>query len=123
MVAGVSPFFTTSEDPMILFAKIVDCKYKMPTSFSYDLRNLINNLLQVDTSRRYGNLKNGTKDIKKNHNWFRETNWIGLLNGTVEPPYVPRSRGLDDPCNFGKHPDVKFAPSSKNQFEQEFEDF
>ncbi|CAD7078873.1 unnamed protein product [Hermetia illucens] len=122
LVAGVSPFYTANTDPMALFRKIVDCNYKIPTFFSHDLRHLVYNLLQVDTSRRYGNLRNGAQDIKT-HSWFKNTNWIGLLNYEIEAPYVPKTKGSHDTTNFDKYPEQKFVPSKTNQYEKEFENF
>lgn len=50
---------------------------KYPVHFSSDLRDLLEHVLQGDTSSRFGNLKNGAEDIKK-HKWFTGTNWITL---------------------------------------------
>jgi len=52
MVAGVSPFYVTTDDPMILFGKICEGKYKTPSHFSGDLKNFISNLLQLDVTKR-----------------------------------------------------------------------
>jgi len=57
-------------------------KLKFPNHFTTDLKNLLTNILQVDTSSRYGNLKNGASDIK-NHDWFQGTKWIALYKQEV----------------------------------------
>uniref|UniRef100_A0A1I8FQQ5 Protein kinase domain-containing protein n=1 Tax=Macrostomum lignano TaxID=282301 RepID=A0A1I8FQQ5_9PLAT len=36
----------------------------LPSHFSSDLKDLLRNLLQVDLTKRFGNLKNGVNDIK-----------------------------------------------------------
>ena len=39
-------------------------------------------LLQVDLTKRYGNLRNGVMDIK-NHKWFQTTEWIAVYQKRV----------------------------------------
>ena len=39
-------------------------------------------ILQVDLTKRYGNLKNGVMDIK-NHKWFASTEWIAVYQKRV----------------------------------------
>jgi protein kinase A len=94
LVAGYSPFYTHSSNPMDMFEKIVAGKYKMPSAFSTDLKNLVQNILQVDLTRRYGNLKNGSNDIKQ-HTWFRTMHWISLLNREIAAPMVSASKVFD----------------------------
>lgn len=122
MCAGYSPFYSGSDDHMVLFGKIVDGKYKMPTSFSRDLKNLIQHILQVDITKRYGNLKNGANDIKE-HNWFRLINWINILNQDIDAPYIPVVADPGDTSNFDKYAEEKFPNSTKCQYEKEFHDF
>lgn len=55
MVAGVSPFYTSSDDPMVLFGKIIEGKFRMPKYFTKELKHLTQNLLQTDLSRRFFN--------------------------------------------------------------------
>nr|CAH7748688.1 unnamed protein product [Callosobruchus chinensis] len=80
MSAGYPPF--TSSDPMKVYERIISCKYKCPGSFSSELQDIIKNLLQLDLSRRYGNLRSGVQDIK-NHRWFRDVEWLALYNRQV----------------------------------------
>lgn len=63
MVAGNVPFF--AENDKKLYNKILNGSYKIPNNFSPDLTDLVDNLLQIDVSRRFGNLKNGIDDIKQ----------------------------------------------------------
>ena len=55
---------------------------RFPSHFSSDLKDLLKNLLQVDLTKRYGNLKNGVNDIK-NHKWFSTTDWIAIYQRKV----------------------------------------
>lgn len=62
MVAGSLPFFADTDK--LLYKKILYGSYKIPNNFSPDLSNLIKNLVQIDLTKRYGNLRNGIDDIK-----------------------------------------------------------
>ncbi|VDK55683.1 unnamed protein product [Anisakis simplex] len=64
--------------------KLWNCKVKFPSHFSNELKDLLKNLLQVDLTKRYGNLKNGVADIK-NHKWFGSTDWIAIYQRKVTP--------------------------------------
>ena len=55
---------------------------RFPSHFSSDLKDLLRNLLQVDLTKRFGNLKNGVNDIK-NHKWFATTDWIAIYERKV----------------------------------------
>ena len=86
-------------------------------------KDLISNLLQTDLTKRFGNLKNGSEDIK-NHKWFAGIDWealAGSAKGTIEedrlvfPPFVPTCGGDDDTSNFQEYdedPNV-FPPKDK----------
>lgn len=50
MCAGQPPFH--AEDLMDIYRKIVKAKYKLPSNFSSDLKDLVRNLLQVDSTTR-----------------------------------------------------------------------
>uniref|UniRef100_A0A7N4V5I0 cAMP-dependent protein kinase n=1 Tax=Sarcophilus harrisii TaxID=9305 RepID=A0A7N4V5I0_SARHA len=80
MAAGYPPFF--ADQPIQIYEKIVSGKVRFPSHFSSDLKDLLRNLLQVDLTKRYGNLKNGVNDIK-NHKWFATTDWIAIYQRKV----------------------------------------
>merc|ERR1711935_358509 len=81
MVAGYPPFF--ADQPIQIYEKIVSGKVRFPAHFSSHLKDLLRNLLQVDLTKRYGNLKNGVLDIK-NHNWFQAIDWIQVYSKKVD---------------------------------------
>ncbi|VDN04265.1 unnamed protein product [Thelazia callipaeda] len=83
MAAGYPPFF--ADQPIQIYEKIVSGKVKFPSHFSNELKDLLKNLLQVDLTKRYGNLKNGVADIK-NHKWFGSTDWISVYQKKIIPP-------------------------------------
>lgn len=63
---------------------------RFPSHFSSDLKDLLRNLLQVDLTKRFGNLKNGVNDIK-NHRWFASTDWIAIFEKKVWPHFSDTS--------------------------------
>lgn len=60
----------------------VSVQVRFPSHFSSDLKDLLRNLLQVDLTKRFGNLKNGVSDIKT-HKWFATTDWIAIYQRKV----------------------------------------
>ena len=71
-----------------LLLHIVNFQVRFPSHFSGDLKDLLRNLLQVDLTKRYGNLKNGVNDIK-NHKWFATTDWIAIYQKKVSTEKCP----------------------------------
>ncbi len=94
---------------------------RFPSHFSSDLKDLLRNLLQVDLTKRFGNLKNGVEDIK-GHKWFGTTDWIAIYEKKVDAPFKPKC--VDgDASNFDEYDEepLKSVPTCK--FEKEFNDF
>ncbi|KAE9555136.1 hypothetical protein FO519_001631 [Halicephalobus sp. NKZ332] len=83
MAAGYPPFF--ADQPIQIYEKIVSGKVKYPSHFSNELKDLLKNLLQVDLTKRFGNLRNGVADIK-GHKWFATTDWIAIYQRRITPP-------------------------------------
>ena len=54
---------------MDIYKKIINTKPRYPDKFDSNLKSLTKHLLRRDLSKRYGNLKNGSKDIKE-HRFF-----------------------------------------------------
>ena len=81
MVAGYLPF--SADQPIQICEKICFHGWvRFPSHFSSDLKDLLRNLLQVDLTKRYGNLKNGVNDIK-GHKWYATTDWIAIYQKKV----------------------------------------
>ena len=53
--------------------------------------------LQVDLTKRYGNLRNGVNDIK-NHRWFATTEWIAVYQRKVRRPFAWRPTATAPPA-------------------------
>ncbi|XP_055386278.1 cAMP-dependent protein kinase catalytic subunit beta-like [Condylostylus longicornis] len=121
-VAGVSPFYLKSENQMEMYESICAGKYKFPNYFSSDLKFLIRNLLEIDITKRYGELKNGSKDIK-DHSWFSGISWLALLNKEIGSPYVPKLKDGGDTSYFDKFHNFPIIPAKTDLYANEFADF
>ncbi|CAH1711390.1 unnamed protein product [Aphis gossypii] len=121
MLANRSPF-VDYRDPGKLFSNIVNGEYSCPLGFSGNVMNLLRNILKVDVTRRYGNLANGIRDIKK-HKWFGDMDWCAAFNRSVTPPYVPEISDTFDTSNFEKQHGKLFYGASKDMFGDIFKDF
>ncbi|CAB1324731.1 unnamed protein product [Coregonus sp. 'balchen'] len=120
MAAGYPPFF--ADQPIQIYEKIVSGKVRFTSHFSSDLKDLLRNLLQVDLTKRYGNLKNGVNDIK-NHKWFATTDWIAIYERKVEAPFIPKCRGPGDTSNFDDYEEEDVRVSDTEKCAKEFSEF
>lgn len=66
---------------------------RFPSHFSSDLKDLLRNLLQVDLTKRFGNLRNGVNDIK-GHKWFATTDWIAIYQRKVRHGSIESKQNL-----------------------------
>lgn len=103
MLAGYPPFF--DDNPFGIYEKILAGRIYFPPHIDPTAKDLIKKLLTADRTKRLGNLKGGSDDIK-NHKWFRGVDWQGLLDKTVGAPIVPPSIHPGDTSNFEKYPEV-----------------
>ena len=120
--SGYSPFSCGNPNHMEMMERIVAGKYKVPSGFSNDLKSLVQNLLQSDLSKRFGNLKNGVEDIKS-HVWFKPINWDAIYSQKAQPPFVPKVSGPGDFSQFDKYDEIKLSVSNIDKYEKEFADF
>jgi protein kinase A len=120
MVAGYPPFF--ADQPIQIYEKIVSGKVRFPAHFSSHLKDLLRNLLQVDLTKRYGNLKNGVLDIK-NHNWFQAIDWIQVYSKKVDAPFIPKILSDGDTSNFDDYEEEELRKHATEKHAKEFADF
>lgn len=84
--AGQLPF--ASKDIDGLYKLILTVKYHCPEHFSRHLRSFVKGLLVNNSSDRIANRsKRATK--LKTMSWLKGVNWLGLLNRTLQAPYLP----------------------------------
>lgn len=93
LVCGVPPFM--QRDQMKTFERIISGKYKFNEHFRPEVKDLITNLLQIDLSKRYGNLMNGINDIR-HHEFFQEIDWVSIYKKKIKPPYKPKTMNYTD---------------------------
>ena len=70
-------------------------------AISKEVRDLLKNLLQVDITRRFGNMHGGVNDVK-DHPFFAGLDWFAIFDMSVLAPYVPPYLGPGDASNFEK---------------------
>ena len=111
MIVGIDPF--SDDDPMMVYQKILKGKIKFPSGFDSNAKSIVKHLLDADLTKRYGNLKNGVKDITE-HRFFKTVEWEKLLKKEIPPPYVPKVKSNNDISNFSQYPDSdESAPAIK----------
>lgn len=113
MTAGYPPFF--AENPIQIYEKIVSGHLRFPSHFSVNLKDLLKNLLQVDLTKRVGNLKNGVTDVKQ-HKWFQNIDWIAIYERRVKAPYMPKEE-------YEQYDEEPLYISSTEKYAKEFADF
>ena len=133
--AGFSPFYAT--DHVTLYSLIlrggnkknekivlifICIEFKFPKHFKEDLKLLIRQLLQTDTTKRYGCLANGAQDIK-NHTYFQRINWLSLYDKKVHSEYKPHIIKGHEFEYFEEKKDFIIPKSTICLFEKEFQDF
>jgi protein kinase A len=113
MAAGYPPFF--AENPIQIYEKIVSGHLRFPAHFSVELKDLLKNLLQVDLTKRIGNLKNGVSDIKQ-HRWFNKIDWMAVYEKTLKAPYLPKEE-------YEHYDEEPLYISTTEKFAKEFIEF
>ncbi|KAJ3043967.1 hypothetical protein HDV00_003494 [Rhizophlyctis rosea] len=102
MLAGYPPFF--DDNPFGIYEKILAGRITWPSHFDSSAKDLIKRLLTADRTKRLGNLRAGSEDIKR-HKWFRGVDWDLLLRKQVQAPIVPVISGAGDTRNFESYPE------------------
>jgi len=116
MLAGYPPF--QDDDPMNIYRKIINTKPQYPNGFDSKCKSLVKHLLRRDLSKRYGNLKDGAKDLK-DHRFFEEVDYNDLLGKKLKTPYVPETKDMKlAECNWEKEKtkDVKPVATGEDPF-------
>ena len=117
MLVGIDPF--SDDDPMKTYKKIIKGKINFPKEFDKAAKSLIKHLLTGDTTKRYGCLKNGVKDIL-NHRFFNDFDWKSFAFLKMEAPYIPPIKSAIDTSNFESYPDSDKEPSAVDKKDDPF---
>ena len=120
MVVGIDPF--NDEDPMMTYQKIIKGKIFYPNNMDKDAKSLIKHLLTSDTTKRFGCLKNGVKDIV-NHRFFNDFDWRAFIFLKMEPPYIPNVKSAEDTSCFNTYPDSDSEKISLKEDQDPFIDW
>ncbi|ORX76083.1 Pkinase-domain-containing protein [Anaeromyces robustus] len=122
MLAGFPPFY--DEDQMRLYERILEGRLRWPSYFDPAAKDLIKRLLSPDLTKRYGNLKSGSADIKK-HKWFSEIDWKKLAEVKVKAPYIPPFTSEGDASNFDSYPEDHdpYGLPGPDLYAEEFKNF
>jgi len=122
MLAGYPPFY--DDNPFGIYEKILDGKIEWSKYVGSEARDLIKRLLVHDRTKRLGNMKAGTEDVKK-HRWFKTIDWEDVYYRKLKPPILPKMRFEGDTKNFDDYPEADWRcvrPVSDRQLAM-FEDF
>lgn len=118
MLAGIDPF--SDDDPMAIYQKILKGKIKFPRDFDKKAKSFVKHLLVADTTKRFGCMKDGIKDIKE-HKWFSEDfSWEAIEQKTATPVYIPTVKDKGDTENFSSYPDSPELPPFVSEEEDPF---
>ena len=102
MLKGKTPFVNTSRTVMFFHIRHQDPSY--PSFFDESAIKLISGLLRKDKNKRLGSKLVGGPEAIKNHEFFKDVDFDGLINKTTTPPYVPHLENEFDlryiPRNF-----------------------
>ncbi|XP_026190945.1 cAMP-dependent protein kinase catalytic subunit alpha [Cyclospora cayetanensis] len=104
MLVGYPPFL--DDDPLGIYQKILCGKYVFPKFFDKDAKLLVRKLLQADLSKRWGNLKDGVRDIKE-CKWFSTIDFADIRAKRIPAQFKPVIKGVDDVSNFESYPEDK----------------
>ncbi|EDX15255.1 GD17695 [Drosophila simulans] len=89
LLKGHSPFRQhKTKDKLEIDKMTLTMNVELPESFSLELKNLLEMLLQRDVSKRLGCMGNGADEVKM-HNFFCGIDWHQVYIQKYTPPLVP----------------------------------
>ncbi|KAG8955739.1 camp-dependent protein kinase catalytic subunit [Tulasnella sp. 424] len=122
MLAGYPPFYIEPSaqqgagSHVQLYEKIIAGVVHYPPFFDHLAVDIIKNCLTTDLSKRYGNMKYGSKDIF-GHQWFAEVGWEKIYKKEIPPPFVPRIEGEGDSSQFDRYPEADLSTYGSTGFD------
>lgn len=85
MLASYTPFYGAGGH-LQMYNRISRGKFKYPSHFPKDVKNLIKGLLQVQPSKRLGVVQGGAVSVMI-HKWFKGFDWQALLWRKLQAPF------------------------------------
>jgi len=102
MMVGYPPFY--DESPAKIYEKILEARVAFPRWVDSRAKDLVKGLLQADATKRVGNLRKGTADVKK-HRWFSGVDWDLLYARRIPAPIPIRVSADGDSRYYDHYPD------------------
>lgn len=129
MIFGIPPFYSTNVQKMYKNTILNPLKFKKHTTCSDEVKDFIAGLLMKKPKQRLGSTVDALEVLS--HPWFRDFDWQGLINKTIEMPYKPMSGEQSweqnfDPAFIKQKPSDSVCwvdPKFVSQFKKDFEDF
>ena len=125
MLTGSNPFYDEGMDQIALFKKICSGSFKVPSSLSVEISDLVTHMLKLAPNQRLGSFAGGDNDIK-NHGWFGNFDFDALVETRLKAPWKPNVKNPLDVSMFDNwdHMDTKSHQKPLSSNEQKlFEDF
>lgn len=119
MITGKNPFYEDGMDQIGLFKTITSGVVRIPSNISDDVADLVGRILKLAPNQRLGSFSGGDTDIKE-HTWFRNFDFEGLVEKRLKAPWRPPVTDPLDVSMFDNwdHMDVKTRQSPLSAKEQ-----
>jgi serine/threonine protein kinase len=98
LMTGRPAFYAPNENPHTMYKRIVKEEYQLPNNFTPECKDFINKLLVKKPENRMSNTaKTG---MIKEHPWFKDFDWVGLIAAKLKAPIVPAIKDKEDLSYF-----------------------
>ena len=97
MICGLPPFYSRNRETM--FEKIMKADLTFPPFMSENAKSLLSRLLVRDPKMRLGSCERDAAELKE-HPFFNDVDWVGLLEGRIPAPWTPNVSGSLDTSQF-----------------------
>mmetsp|Transcript_24926 Transcript_24926/g.37294 ORF Transcript_24926/g.37294 Transcript_24926/m.37294 type:complete len:714 (+) Transcript_24926:284-2425(+) len=111
LTIGKSPFYKKGQTHNDTFIGIIRNQYSFPQSLSIseDSKDLIQRLLVVNPANRLGNFSKADTEVRE-HSWFSEVSFVGLVQRDIRPPWIPDIRSPIDVSNYDNFDHIEKPP-------------
>lgn len=97
MICGLPPFYSRNRETM--FEKIMKADLTFPPFMSENAKSILSRLLVRDPKMRLGSCERDAAELKE-HPFFSDVDWVGLLEGRIPAPWTPHVSGSLDTSQF-----------------------